>query len=97
MTSGATDESPLRWWMLALAAIAVSSSYYEDDVIGPIADLLQRQRGFGQSQLGMLNGVISIPNVALALINGLMIDRYGPARVAFWSAAVGVEWRIQRC
>src|SRR6202045_870836 len=76
--------------MLALAAMAVSSSYYEDDVIGPIADLLQRQRGFGQSQLGMLNGVISIPNVALALINGLLIDRCGPARVAFWSAAIGV-------
>ena len=98
MTIGATEsdahrrngESPLRWWMLALAAVAVSSSYYEDDVIGPIADLLQRQRGFGQSQLGMLNGVISIPNVALALINGLLIDRYGPARVAFWSAAIGV-------
>ena len=76
--------------MLALAAIAVSSSYYNDDVIGPIADLLHRQRGFSQSQLGMLNGVISIPNVALALINGLLIDRYGPARIAFWSAAIGV-------
>jgi MFS family permease len=88
--TGRNGGSPLRWWMLALAAIAVSSSYYEDDVIGPIADLLQRQRGFGQSQLGMLNGVISIPNVALALINGLLIDRYGPARVAFWSAAIGV-------
>ena len=82
--------SPLRWWVLALAAIAVSSSYYEDDVIGPIADLLHRQRGFTQSQLGMLNGVISIPNVALALINGLLIDRYGPARMALWSAAIGV-------
>jgi MFS family permease len=82
--------SRLRWWVLVLAAIAVSSSYYEDDVIGPIADLLQRQRGFTQSQLGMLNGVISIPNVALALINGLMIDRYGPARVALWAAGVGV-------
>jgi MFS family permease len=80
----------MRWWILALAAIAVSSSYYEDDVIGPIADLLHRQRGFNQSQLGMLNGVISIPNVALALISGLLIDRFGPARVAFWSAAIGV-------
>jgi MFS family permease len=59
-------------------------------VIGPIADLLHRQRGFTQSQLGMLNGVISIPNVALALISGLMIDRYGPARIALWSAAIGV-------
>jgi MFS family permease len=80
----------LRWGMLALAAIAVSSSYYEDDVIGPIADLLTRQRGFSQSQLGMLNGVISIPNVALALINGILIDRYGAARIALWAAAIGV-------
>ncbi len=89
-TSRPSGSSPLRWWVLALAAIAVSSSYYEDDVIGPIADLLHRQRGFTQSQLGMLNGVISIPNVALALINGLLIDRYGPARMALWSAAIGV-------
>jgi MFS family permease len=85
-----SGHSRLRWWVLVLAAIAVSSSYYEDDVIGPIADLLQRQRGFTQSQLGMLHGVISIPNVALALINGLMIDRYGPARVALWAAGIGV-------
>jgi MFS family permease len=83
-------DSRLRWCVLALAAIAVSSSYYEDDVIGPIADLLHRQRGFGQAQLGMLNGVISIPNVALALINGLLIDRFGPARIALWCAAIGV-------
>jgi MFS family permease len=80
----------MRWCMLALAAITVSSSYYEDDVIGPIADLLVRQRGFSQSQLGMLNGVISIPNVALALISGVLIDRCGAARVAFWLAAIGV-------
>jgi MFS family permease len=80
----------LRWLALALAAIAVSSSYYEDDVIGPIADLLHRQRAFSQSQLGMLNGVISIPNVALALLSGILIDSLGPARVAFWSSAIGV-------
>ena len=89
-TSRNSGNSRWRWWVLVLAAIAVSSSYYEDDVIGPIADLLHRQRGFTQSQLGMLNGVISIPNVALALFNGVMIDRYGPARIAFWSAAIGV-------
>jgi MFS family permease len=89
-TSRSSGNSPLRWWVLVLAAIAVSSSYYEDDVIGPIADLLHRQRGFSQSQLGMLNGVMSIPNVALALVSGLLIDRYGPARIALWSAAIGV-------
>jgi MFS family permease len=80
----------MRWCMLALAAITVSSSYYEDDVIGPIADLLVRQRGFSQSQLGMLNGIISLPNAALALISGILIDRCGAARVAFWLAVIGV-------
>ncbi len=87
---GDAGGSPWRWWVLGLAALAVSSSYYEDDVIGPIADLLHRQRGFGQAQLGMLNGVISIPNVALALVNGILIDRFGAARVAIWAAAIGV-------
>jgi MFS family permease len=82
--------SSLRWWVLALAAIAVSSSYYESDVVGSVADLLERQRGFSQSQIGMLNGIISIPNVALALINGVLIDRFGPARIALWSAGIGV-------
>ena len=80
----------MRWIVLALAAIAVSSSYYEDDVIGPIADLLHRQRAFSQSQLGMLNGVISIPNAVLALYSGILIDRFGPARVTLWLAAIGV-------
>jgi MFS family permease len=82
--------SNLRWWVLALAAITVFSSYYEDDVIGPIADLLHRQRGFTQAQLGMLNGVISVPNVVLALFSGVLIDRFGPARMVLWLAAIGV-------
>jgi MFS family permease len=89
-TSRGGGHSQLRWWVLALAAIAVSSSYYESDVVGSVADLLERQRGFSQSQIGMLNGIISIPNVALALINGVLIDRFSPARIALWSAGIGV-------
>ncbi len=89
-TGGSGGESPLRWWVLVLAAIAVSSSYYESDAIGPIADLLHRQRGFSQSQLGTLNGIINVPSVVLAVVNGLLIDRFGPARMALWSAVIGV-------
>lgn len=80
----------MRWWVLAMAAIAVSSSYYESDVIGSVADLLARQRGFSQSQIGMLNAIMNVPTVALALINGVLIDRYGAARIALWSAGIGV-------
>ena len=81
--------SPWRWWALGLAAVAIFSSYYESDVIGAIADLLGRQRGFTQSQIGDLTAVISLPNIPLAVINGLLIDRYGPARVALWAAVIG--------
>ena len=81
--------SPLRWWVLGLAAIAIFSSYYESDAIGPIADLLGRQRGFTQSQIGDLTAVISLPNIPLAVINGLLIDRYGPARITLWAAVIG--------
>jgi MFS family permease len=93
--TGATDgvtaaqASPLRWWALVAAALAIFSSYYESDVIGPIADLLGRQRGFTQSQIGELNAVISLPNIPLALVNGLLIVRFGPARVTLWAAVIG--------
>jgi MFS family permease len=81
--------STLRWWALGLAATAIFSSYYESDVIGAIADLLGRQRGFSQYQIGDLTAVISLPNIPLALINGLLIDRFGPARVTLWAAIIG--------
>ena len=81
--------SPLRWLVLALAATAIYSSYYKSDAIGPIADLLLRQRGFTQAQIGDLTAVISLPNIVLAVFNGLLIDRYGPARVTLWAALIG--------
>jgi MFS family permease len=88
--AAAPGGSPWRWLALALAAIAVSSSYYESDVIGSVADLLERQRGFSQSQIGMLNAAINYPNVVLALLNGILIDRFGAVRVALWAAFIGV-------
>jgi MFS family permease len=82
--------SPLRWWALVLSALAIFSSYYESDVIGPIADLLGRQRLFTQSQIGELNAVINLPNVALAIFSGVLIDRLGAARITLWAAAIGL-------
>jgi MFS family permease len=81
--------SPLRWWALALSALTIFASYYESDAIGPIADLLLRQRHFTQSQIGDLTAVISLPNIPLAIITGLLIDRFGPARITLWAALIG--------
>jgi MFS family permease len=86
---GGRTSSPLRWAALALAAVAIFSSYYESDAIGAIADLLGRQRGFTQSQIGDLTAVISLPNILLAVFNGLLIDRFGAARVTLWAALIG--------
>jgi len=80
----------MRWLALVCAALAICATYYETDVIGDIADLLVRQRGFSQSQIGSLNAAIYWPSVALALVGGVLIDRYGAARMALWTAAIGL-------
>ena len=85
----ARTRSPLRWLVLALAALGIFSSYYESDAIGPISDLLLRQRHLTQFQIGDLTAVISLPNILLAVFNGMLIDRYGPARVSLWAAIIG--------
>lgn len=40
--------------MLALVSLANYANFYVYDSIGPVAELLQRQRGFSDSQIGML-------------------------------------------
>ena len=82
--------TPLRWLALAAAALAIFASYYESDVIGELADLLGRQRGFSHADIGSLNAAIYWPSVVLALVGGLLIDRFGAARMALATALVGV-------
>ncbi len=77
-----------RWWVLVLLSLAIAGCYYEYDAIAPIADLLRLERGFTQGQIGMLNAVFSLPNIFLALLGGVLIDRLGPARVAVATAGL---------
>ena len=77
-----------RWWMLALLSVCIAGNYYAYDSIAPVADLLRTGRGFSQSQIGLLNAVFSLPNIFLALAGGILIDRYGPARVSLWTAVL---------
>jgi MFS family permease len=74
--------------MLALIALADYGNYYVYDSIGPVAALLQQQRGFSDSQIGMLNAIYSLPNIVLLLIGGMLVDRFGAARMMFWTALV---------
>ncbi len=81
---------PKRWIVLALLAAAIAGNYYTYDAVAPIADMLRSQRGFSQAQIGWLNAACSMPNIVLALVGGILIDRFGAARIIVASAALDV-------
>ncbi|MEX2151404.1 MAG: MFS transporter [Steroidobacteraceae bacterium] len=78
----------VAWLVLALLAVAYYGNYYVYDSVGPVADLLERQRGFSDSQIGMLNAIYSLPNIVLILLGGILVDRFGAARMLVWTAAI---------
>jgi MFS family permease len=81
--------SPATAWLVgALVALALFGNYYVYDSIGPVADLLQQQRGFSDSQVGLLNAIYSLPNIVLILVGGVLVDRFGAARMTLVTGAI---------
>lgn len=78
----------IGWRVFALVAVAMYGNFYVYDSIGPLVALLQEQRGFSDTQIGMLNAVYHLPNVVLILVGGVLVDRFGSARVMVWTTAV---------
>jgi len=76
------------WLICGLVAAALYGNYYVYDSIGPVADALQTQRGFSDTQVGLLNAVYNLPNVLLILVGGVLVDRFGAARVTLATAAI---------
>lgn len=85
-----TEAAPsrLRFAALGFAALAIMGNYYVYDSIAPVAKMLHEDVGLTQQQIGLLNAVFSFPNIPLALIGGLLIDRIGVARAALGSALI---------
>ncbi len=81
-------QSRMKWLMLALAALTIMGSYYTYDSIAPVAAMLRDQRGFTQLQIGQLNAVFNLPNIALALIGGILIDRIGAGLTILIAAVI---------
>ena len=78
----------VAWLIFVLLAVAYYGNYYVYDSVGPVADLLERQRGFSDSQIGMLNAIYNLPNIVLILLGGILVDRFGAARMLVWTAAI---------
>lgn len=77
-----------RWLMLLLISLAMFGNYYIYDSISPLADVLKRQLGYSDSNIGLLNAIYSIPNVFMVLIGGMLIDRLGTRVSTFLFAAI---------
>ena len=67
----------LRWVVLLFISLAMCGNYYIYDSISPLADVLKSQLKFSDSDLGLLQGIYSFPNIIMVLIGGLIIDRIG--------------------
>jgi MFS family permease len=76
------------WAVLALVALANFGNFYVYDSIAPVAELLQRGRGFSDTEIGWLNAIYSLPNVVLLLVGGWMVDRFGAGRMMACTAAL---------
>jgi predicted MFS family arabinose efflux permease len=77
-----------RWIVLFFISMAMFGNYYVYDSISPLADLLEKQLGMADKNIGLLNGIYSFPNIIMVLIGGLVIDRLGTKRASFIFAAL---------
>jgi MFS family permease len=72
-----------RWMVLIVISLTMFGNYYVYDCIAPIADLLSKQLGFSDSNIGLLQAIYSIPNVFMVLIGGYIVDRIGTRKAIF--------------
>jgi MFS family permease len=72
----------LRWVVLLFISLAMCGNYYIYDSISPLADVLKAQLKFSDSDLGLLQGIYSFPNIIMVLIGGIIIDRIGTKKSA---------------
>jgi MFS family permease len=72
-----------RWIVLIFVSLTMFGNYYVYDCIAPIADLLTKQLGFSDSNIGLLQAIYSAPNVIMVLVGGYVVDRIGTRKAIF--------------
>ncbi len=74
--------------MFVATAVALIGNYYVYDSIGPVAELLSRQLGLSDTQLGTLNAIYSLPNILMVLIGGVLVDRFSARTVTLVTSII---------
>ena len=84
------DSAAMRWTALLLLALAMFCSYIFMDILSPIKDLMQEQRGWDSTAFGTMQGSEVFLNVFafFLIIAGIILDKMGVRFTAVLSAAV---------
>ena len=80
--------SRTAWLVFVMATIAMIGNSYVYDSIGPVADLLQQQRHFTDTQIGVLNAIYNLPNIVLLILGGFLVDRFGAGLMTITTATI---------
>ena len=84
------DSAGMRWTALLLLALAMFCAYIFMDILSPIKDLMQEQRGWDSQAFGTMQGAETFLNVFVffLIFAGIILDKMGVRFTAVLSGAV---------
>lgn len=84
------DNATIRWIALLLLALAMFCSYIFMDILSPIKDLMQAERGWDSTAFGTMQGAETFLNVFVffLIFAGIILDKMGVRFTAVLSGAV---------
>ena len=84
------DSAGMRWTALLLLALAMFCAYIFVDILSPIKELMQEQRGWDSTAFGTMQGSETFLNVFIffLIFAGIILDKMGVRFTAVLSGAV---------
>ena len=69
-----------RWLVLAFVSLGMFANYYVFDALNPVGPYLEKELGFTQAQIGLLDSAYNVAALLVLLLGGILIDRAGTKR-----------------
>ena len=84
------DSASMRWTVLLLLSFAMFCSYIFMDILSPIKDLMQSERGWDSTAFGTMQGSETFLNVFIffLIFAGIILDKMGVRFTALLSGVV---------
>ena len=73
------DYRAMRWLVLVMVSVLMFATYWFQDFMSPLQDMMRETWGFSNSDFGAVIGLTTIANMFGAIIiGGVILDRFGP-------------------